>query len=254
MPLRKLELNGGVVTGSGSDWALTLPPTSSGYADAQIDDYGLVDNGRSQYPWSPGTHLQLHARFSHPVGVLQGTAGFGFWNAPFGDPTVRWPALPQAVWFLYASAPSDLPLAPVGQAGRGWFAATLDATAPRARALIPLAPLVVVANQSRRVRQRLWPWVQERLGISFAPLTVALDAWHRYELAWQPEGCTFRVDGDVVLATSHSPAGPLGFVCWVDNQYMVAAANGRFRWGTLSTDVVQRLEVADLRLATAPAA
>ena len=102
--------------------------------------------GRGQYPWSPGTRLRLRARFSHPPDQLIGTAGFGFWNAPFGDPTVRRPALPQACWFFFASAPTDLPLAPAGP-GRGWFAATMDATGGSALALIPLAPALLLLNQ-----------------------------------------------------------------------------------------------------------
>ena len=43
--------------------------------------------------------------------TLRGTAGFGFWNYPFsvrGDPLM----LPEAVWFFYASPPSNMALIP----------------------------------------------------------------------------------------------------------------------------------------------
>lgn len=244
---RVLELGGGVVE-ENSSWRFVLPPVLIRYADAQVDDYGRVENGRSHYPWRPGTHLQLRARFSHDAHSLRGTAGFGFWNAPFGDPTIRWPALPQAVWFFFASPPSDLPLALADDTGRGWFAATLDATTRHAKATIPLAPAILLLNQFPRLRQRVWPAVQRQLGISFAALPMTMTEWHTYRLQWQPDGCTFAVDDVVVLQTPHTPRGPLGFVCWLDNQYMVAKANGRFSSGTLPITETQWMEIERLEI------
>ncbi len=245
MELRHLELNGGRVIRA-ETVRLLLPPTTQGYADAQIDDYGPA-SGRRRYPWRSGTELSLRARFSHDARELQGTAGFGFWNAPFGDPTVRRPALPQAAWFFFASAPSDLPF-PVAGPGRGWFAGTVDAGTGAALLTAPLAPAILLANQSASLRARLWPWVRRRLRISHAPLAQEMDQWHAYKLSWKRDGCCFTVDGQVVLQTAYSPRGPLGFVCWIDNQYMVATPNGRFRWGVLSTAKRQQLEVSDLTL------
>ena len=46
--LRRLEINGGLVN-DGPPWRLVLPPVASGYADAQIDDYG--GKKRAQYLW-----------------------------------------------------------------------------------------------------------------------------------------------------------------------------------------------------------
>lgn len=243
-------MGGGQVLGTrpspDSPLRLQIPPTAQGYADAQLDDYGLPHiKRRADYPWQPGLTLRLRGRFSHDDGRLLGTAGFGFWNAPFGDPTVRWPALPQAVWFFYASVPNDLPLASPGP-GRGWFAATLDATTPSALKLIPLAPFVLLGNQSKRFRNRWWPWVQHRLGISFAPISVPMTEWHEYYLAWGAGGCEFAVDGRILLQTPHSPRGPLGFVCWIDNQYMVLTADGRMGAGVLAVPEPQWLEVSDL--------
>ncbi len=256
--MRRLELGGGRVIDSPSPsslYRLQIPPTRQGYSDAQLDDYGLATvKGRADYPWrvlQTGVSLRVVARFSHGQGVLLGTAGFGFWNAPFGDPTVRFPARPSACWFFYASAPNDLPLAPRGP-GRGWFAATLDATRPSALPLIPLAPFVLLANRVETIRRRLWPWVQKRLAISFAPLAVDMQAWHEYRLDWQREGCVFMVDGRTLLHTPFSPRGPLGFVCWIDNQYMVATEYGRFRWGTLATEEAQWLELQACKLKKLP--
>ncbi len=248
---RVLELNGGQVL-----WPrpypentirFALPVMEHGYGDAQIDDYGLVENGRKNYPWQRGVQMQLRARFSHGVDELRGTAGFGFWNAPFGDPTVKWPALPQAVWFFFGSPPNDLPLVLQGK-GNGWFASTLDATTRCAKWLIPLAPFVLLGNQNGRIRDKIWPKVRERLGITFAPLEVEMTAWHEYRLQWLDSGCAFWVDGRLILQTPHSPQGPLGFVCWLDNQYMIVTNRGRFGWGTLLLPEAQWMEIADLRI------
>ena len=246
MHLRRLEVNGGRVQQE-PYWSLILPPTAKGYADAQIDDYGLDGIKRRHYPWLPGTCLHLRARFSHTSGNMVGTAGFGFWNAPFADPDVRWPALPQAVWFFFASAPSDLPLARVGP-GRGWFAATMDATGSSALVMLPLAPAALLLNQLGGLRRKIWPRIRRRLKISFAPIAHAMDDWHAYSISWMPDGCSFLIDGAPVLRTPHSPAGPLGFVCWVDNQYLIATNKGRLGWGTLPTMAAQKLEVDGLSI------
>lgn len=192
--------------------------------------------------------MRLTARFSHRAADLRGTAGFGFWNAPFGDPTIRFPALPQATWFFFASSPNDLPLAPLGQLGRGWFAATLDCASPRALALAPLAPAVLLLHQIPAGRRWLWPIVRKRLRISFAPIATPMNEWHTYQLSWQTTGCTFRVDNHVILQTPYTPRGPLGFVCWLDNQFLIARVNGRFSWGVLPTSETQWLEIGDFAL------
>ncbi len=241
--LRALELNGGRVE-SGAGYRFSLPGGATGYADAQIDDYG-APGGR--FRWRPGATLRLNARFSHATETLRGTAGFGFWNAPYGDPSRRRWALPQAAWFFFASAPGDLPFAP-GEPGRGWFAATLDAGTPAALALLPLAPVVVALNQVSALRRRLWPGVRARLGIHAAPLAVDMRQWHTYELRWRPDGCSFAVDGRAVLETPRAQRGPLGFVCWLDNQYLALTPRGRVRAGIVDAPQEQWLEVADLRL------
>lgn len=238
---RKLELNGGHVENEAPGrYRLLLPAVSEGYADAQIDDYG--GRKRHDYPWQPGTQMELKAKFSHPAGELVGTAGFGFWNAPFGDPTVPWPTLPQAAWFFYGAPPTDLPLAEEG-AGRGWFASTVNGKSRKAMALIPAAPIVLLLNQFRPLRERIWPWLRKQLGISFRPLQVDMTGWHTYRLDWEAQGCTFFMDGGQVLQTPSAPGGPMGFVCWVDNQYMVLTVRGRFGWGTMPVPGEQSLSI-----------
>ncbi len=252
--IRRLEINGGNVIGE-SPICLKLPATKDIYADAQIDDYGLDINekknrGRRRHLiWRPGVHLFLRAQFSHGKNELVGTAGFGFWNAPYGDSTVRSIVLPQAAWFFYASPPNDLPFAQEGP-GRGWFAATIDASTKTAVAMVPFAPLILILNQFHLLRKRVWPVVRRRSGISFAPIGYQMDAWHEYELAWMPEGCSFKIDGEPVLQTEYSPRGPLGFVCWIDNQYLVLTNRGRLGWGVLPTNKEQWLEIEDLQISS----
>jgi hypothetical protein len=103
-----------------------------------------------------------------------------------------------------------------------------------------------VLNRVTAVRHRLWPKIQEQLGISFAPITQTMSNWHDYRLVWRRDGCAFFVDDQLLLQTRHSPRGPLGFVCWLDNQYMVVGADGRFRWGTLPVTSSQWLETQNL--------
>jgi hypothetical protein len=246
--LRKVEINGGVVSeiGVAGSWRLALPPVPRGYGDAQIDDYS--GRRRRDYPWRHGTSLRLEARFSPGRDSLAGTAGFGFWNAPFGPGTGPLPELPQAVWFFYGSPRNDLPVAPVGEAGNGWFASTIDAGRPRALAWAPFAIPVVLLNQAPWLRRRLWPLVRRSLAMNFQRLDAAMDEWHSYQLDWQDSSCVFRVDGQVVLQTSDSPRGPLGFVAWIDNQYLAATPTGRFRWGTEATTHQQELELRGLQL------
>lgn len=241
-------MNGGQVLGERPSppqpVKLHLPICQTGYADAQIDD---CLGRRKVYPWRPGTQLALRARFSHEARQLVGTAGFGFWNAPFGDPSKPVPTLPQATWFFFGSPPNDLPLAENGP-GQGWFAATLDATTWRAIGLVPLAPFVLLLNQYAGLRRRIWPWVQQQLQISFQPIQDSMAGWHDYQLIWRESGCEFLIDGRLIHQTSFSPRGPLGFVCWIDNQYMVVTSNGRFRWGTVPVTTPQFLEVDNLQI------
>ena len=196
----------------------------------------------------PGSACACGRVFRITTDKLQGTAGFGFWNAPFGDPSARVPALPQAVWFFYGGVGVDLPLAPAG-AGRGWFASTLDAGRGRALAWAPLAPLVVIGNRWPGFRRRVWPRVQRALGVSYRQLgEVALTDWHDYRLVWASGGCKFWVDGACVLETRQSPRGPLGLVIWVDNQVLSVQPTGGVRWGVVATEETQWLEIERLAL------
>ncbi len=242
MDLQILELNGGCVTG-GPLWHLDIPEIDKGYTNAQMDDYhGLR---RKNYLWQPGTHLSLRARFSHIASELRGTAGFGFWNAPFGDPSVPWPALPRAVWFFFASDPNNLPLALTGP-GQGWFGATTGAGTLQSVSILPFAPAILLLNQFTSFRSRLWPRLRQHFNISHKPIRISMEDWHKYELSWKSNGCEFRIDDELLYKTTSSPKGPLGFVCWIDNQYLIVTLRGKIRWGTLKLAQPQWMEIDNL--------
>ncbi|TMF44913.1 MAG: hypothetical protein E6I32_14300, partial [Chloroflexi bacterium] len=92
--------------------------------------------------------MEVRARSSLPAATptgtadqantLRGTAGFGFWNYPFsvrGDILM----LPEAIWFFYASPPSNMALVP-GVPGWGWKAQVVHSMRPAALAsTLPLA-------------------------------------------------------------------------------------------------------------------
>jgi len=216
------------------------------YSDAQLDDYhGLR---RSQWPWRPPLRMSVRARASQAEPV--GTAGFGFWNDPF-TLSGRVLALPEAVWFFYASPPSDMALVP-DVPGRGWKASVVNTTLAGALLSgLPTALAVLWARLTGPARAASAArWVQRISGAHEAPLHLDWTAWHTYELEWLPDVATFWVNGSSILRAPHPPAGPLGFVTWVDNQFAIATPRGEFRFGTLDAPGRQWLELDWIQIET----
>jgi len=221
---------------------------SDGYTNAQIDDYQHLP--RRDFPWRPPLRLILRARFSHPsidetgdlATALSGTAGFGFWNDPFGMAGPRSPALPQAVWFFYAAPPSNLKL-DIDTPGWGWKAATIDARRWQFAALTPTIPLAVPLMNLLPLYRTLWPIGQRAIGVAERSVPVSMTDWHIYSIDWRTDGVTFGVDGLTLLEAASAPAGPLGLVVWLDNQYMQVTPWGQFGWGTAAKAQRQWLEV-----------
>jgi hypothetical protein len=96
--------------------------------------------------------------------------------------------------------------------------------------------------------RKLWPPIQSALGVREDVLSVDITDWHVYVLEWQPERAHFYTDGKLVLGNAPSPRGPLGFVMWVDNQYMVVTPQGRLGWGLLEIRGEQWMEIDQLEI------
>jgi hypothetical protein len=243
---QRFVVGAGALEPTGSTLRFSLDGANSKrYSNAQIDDYqGLP---RRHFVWRPPLKLRVRARFSDPA-RLQGTAGFGFWNDPFLMTGKRLPTLPQAAWFFFASAPSDMKL-DLETPGRGWKAATIDAARPAALALAPTAPLAVLMMNLKPVYRRLWPPIQQALHIGEAELGADMAQWHTYVLEWGQNKCHFSLAGcpEAVLEAP-SPRGPLGFVMWLDNQFLAVTPWGRLRWGLLNVPDRQWMEVDELEI------
>src|SRR6266508_3760481 len=152
------------------------------------------------------------------------------------------PRLPLAA----AAPPSDMPLA-LGVPGHGWKATCIDTTQPAALAWAPLALPVILANQAPALQRRIWPSIQRSLRIAEAPIPAPGQDWRSYSLEWQADGARFSIDNRIIFTTERAPRGPLGFVAWVDNQWMVATPRGRFGWGLLDTPA-QWMDLASVRI------
>jgi hypothetical protein len=253
--------NGGALTLADSTLRLALPAARAGrYADAQIDDCARLP--RRRYLWRPPLRLEVRARASHPQHppvapatagsertTLCGTAGFGFWNYPFstrGTPL----ALPEAVWFFYASPPANMALVP-GVPGWGWKAQVVHAR--RWGAVAAAAP-ALAAMAWRRATGRgeaAARWLRRLSGATEAHVAAPLDEWQSYSLDWRADAVRFIVAGHEVLVAPRPPMGPLGFVAWVDNQYAIATPDGTLRFDTLDTGP-QWLEIARVRITRLP--
>ena len=254
---RRMELGAGRIDHSRSALRLVNEDTTTArYSNAQIDD--CQGRSRQELLWSPPLRLTVRARFSHPAPplradgdcdyhypageVLSGTAGFGFWNAPSMLEGGKLPALPRALWFFYASPPSNMKL-DLDTPGCGWKAATFDASGWPFRLLALTAPAAVPLMHWRAAYRRLWPTGQRAIGVSEAPLAADMIKWHTYVIEWQDGRARFLVDGDVVLACDNAPRGPLGLVIWLDNQSLVLTPQGRVRHRLLSCPGRQWLEL-----------
>ncbi|GCE12358.1 hypothetical protein [Tengunoibacter tsumagoiensis] len=223
------------------------------YADAQIDDYGKL--ARSAFPWRPPLRMEVRARSSLPAAtqtstistpdILRGTAGFGFWNYPFsvrGDLLM----LPEAIWFFYASPPSNMALVP-DIPGWGWKAQVVHTMRPGA--FLSLLPTALTAGWGLLTQQTQSAarWVQRLSGAHEALLTTPLEEWHTYTLEWKSSCADFWVDGHHVLHAPQPPTRPLGFVAWLDNQYAIATPQGHFRFGTVMSET-EWFEIAALSI------
>lgn len=240
--------NGRVHYLSGGVTRLTIPPISHGYTNAQLDDY--QGKSRAQFPWRPPVRLSLEARF---IGdKLDGTAGFGFWNAPFGGGGLgrggRLPVLPAAAWFFFGGDSNNMAFAK-GVSGWGWKAAGIHAHHAAGYSLMAGAPLGFLLMRSRALYRRIWPMLEGVLGISERELPVSLmREWHHYNIEWGKDEILFRIDNEIVHKADTQIGLRLGLVIWIDNQYLVATPTGKLRFGNVALTEAQHLEICGLEV------
>lgn len=216
---------------------LKIPPGPRGrYRLAQLEDYTQIL--RRNFPWSPPIKLKINARASSED--IPGTWGFGLWNDPFsfslgfGGGSRRFPALPNAVWFFFASSQNylsfrnDIP-------AKGALAATFQAPHTPTPLLIPgvlALPLFAWYPTARFIR----PLAAKIIKQDAAALHHNPTKWHTYQFTWKNKQVEFFLDGKSVFQTSVSPRAPLGFVIWIDNQYAAFPPKGGLRFGFLSNE------------------
>lgn len=246
--------HGTVIRAPGKLTMQVAPTPNNRYSNAQITDY---DYRTFEFRWQPPLRMTVQARFEtsppNPLSIaiergrkdaplgLVGTAGFGFWNHPFSPDVARHFSRPQAVWFFFASAPSNMQLAK-SVPGSGWKAAAIDARRWQFLALLPFAPVGVLLMRIPALYDRLWAIGQRAIGVSERLLDAAL-LWktHTYTLDWRADGITFSVDGETIHEADHAPRGKLGFIAWIDNQYAIVTPQGHFGSGMVGVGQSQSL-------------
>ncbi len=238
---------------------MVIPPCSAKqYADAQLDDYG--NDGNFVFSNSAPLTLKLRARFSHPSDQLRGTAGFGFWNHPFAS---GGGIIPRNLWFFHSSSDSDLQFSR-GVAGHGFKSALLDAlpiirsraiSSHRIKTNAPeistdaSTPNSLLFNAAALVARQRWLMAlairaaQRVLYAREKVLSLDITAWHEYVLEWRHGEATWRIDGAPVFRAKRPPAGPLGFVAWIDNYRARFTADGRYGFAHVATTETQWLEI-----------
>jgi hypothetical protein len=233
----------------GGGWHLEIPAHNRyGYHLAQLDDHGTLR--RSNFRWQPTLSFSLQARVS--AENLAGTWGFGLWNDPFSfllsyhQAAPRLPALPNAVWFFYASPESYLSLGE-NLPANGLLAATFSSSNLPIALLALFAPTLIfslVPGAAQGVRRLFRYWVRQ----DAEQLQARQVEWHRYRIEWETEQVRFYLDEVELLRTSIVPRPPLSLVIWIDNQYAAFPPRGRLKYGYLPHSEPAWLEIKDFWL------
>lgn len=89
------------------------------------------------------------------------------------------------------------------------------------------------------------------MAVSQRSIPLDITQWHRYSIRWHPKEVIFEVDGAEIHRTPFAPAGPLGFVTWIDNQFLVMDPFTGLSGGVLPTPATQALALKRVEIATA---
>jgi hypothetical protein len=230
-------------------WRLEIPASSANheYCLAQVDDYLPLTRGRFLH--SPPWTLSLNARVSHPS--FPGTWGFGLWNDPFGlslgfgGKAGRFPTLPNAAWFIYASSPNWLSVHDSIPA-HDFIAAVIKSPSFPSILLAPVTlalPLTIIRPFSRLLRRLAARVIRQDATL----VPTGVTDWHKYSFKWLREKCEYFIDEVPILQTRFSPPPPLGLVIWIDNQYAAWDPQGQLAYGTLEHPAAW-LEISEMKM------
>ncbi len=233
----------------GCGWHLEIQSGERGfYRLAQLDDY--TDLPRRDFTWVPPLILCLSARTS--AINLPGTWGFGLWNDPFSlslgvsGGVRRLPALPNAAWFFHASPENYLSFQK-DKPARGFLAQTFHSPSIPTAFLIlgtPLIPFLAWSSAARLLRSFLGKIIKD----DSALITSDATEWHTYTLQVETSFVLFKVDENLVFQTNLTPAGRLGLVIWIDNQYASFPPSGGLAYGTMENTEPAWIEVKDFEI------
>ncbi len=250
MNLKPRLSSGGTVELIEQGWKLVIPAGGvARYRLAQIDDH--QNTARSRYPYRAPLRLALDARVS--ADGLPGTWGFGLWNDPYGmsfvpgNGLIRFPALPNAIWFFHSSPMCYLSFRD-DKPGNGFLAQVFSSPA--------FDPLLIRASltfpfshrAARRLLARLIDEDAVQLDQGGRPGAIDSTAWHHYVLEWTPAGSRLLVDDTCMLETTVSPRAPLGIVIWIDNQRAGYTPQGQVSFGLERNTAPAWMEVRDLEV------
>ena len=235
---------------SNGGWRLEIPSGPEGqYRLSQLDDYWGIK--RDGFQWQVPVRLSMTARVSSTS--IPGTWGFGLWNDPFslslgfGGGSRRFPMLPNTAWFFFASPQNYLSLRDDVPA-QGFLVQTFRSLKVPS-ILLGLGvigyPLMVSPRIARVIRRVLRNFVRD----DSYELTHDVTDWHKYSLAMEEGRVTFQVDDAPMFSTEVIPAGRLGIVIWIDNQYLSFKPDGRLSYGTLACSETAWLEIRDIEVA-----
>ena len=249
MSIHERLTTGSTIIAEGSQWRLETPARRSyRYQLAQLDDYSGLR--RSEFLWNPRTTLRLHARVSDST--VPGTWGFGFWNDPFslalglGGMTQIFPVLPNAAWFFFASPENYLSFRN-DRPSSGFLAAAFHSPPKSPILLVPqlaLFPLLLFRSWTKRIRAKL----SRIIGEDSKQLNLDVTQWNEYEIDWKTDKVEFLVNSEPVLISRTSPAGPLGLVIWIDNQYASFKPSGEIKTGVLKSSTPAWMEIKELEI------
>jgi hypothetical protein len=235
---------GASVTSTENPWRLGIQKGDSlHYRDAQLDDYSQLQRHKVPHRPEQSRRISLCLRARTSSSSPAGTWGFGLWNDPFGlslgfgGSPFRLPALPNAVWFFYASPQNYLSFTN-DKPAQGFLAQTFRS--PKFHLLLILAGLALPF--SRRMTRKL---LSKVIGEDSIALSVDVTQWHRYKLEWEAKRTAWYVDDALVFESPVSPNPPLGVIIWIDNQYAAFTPEGKIAFGVLEGDT-EWLEVEEI--------